>query len=235
MKNLILNFYTLAFFISFISCSKEERNEDLGIPTELKGHVSDNVRGINISGYKIVFVKIWSDCSNWACGLRVQDVATAYTDNNGEYTIKFNYKLNPGETYGISEQYYGTPYYPEYLPSSSSGGIKAGQTNTININAWKPITLKLNLIITNNSNSPLNVRNEINNNNQPFLNTESIYEQNINKTIYLNSKPDNDIKIIFWYYSYTNNISTLHQKTILYHTTVNNTDVLNYNIDCSTF
>ncbi len=232
MKNIIGLFFSLAVILNIISCSKEEIKEDPGIPTELKGHVSDNIRGINITGYKIVFVKSWSSCSNWACGLTLQEIATAYTDSNGDYSIKFNHKLNAGELYGISEQYYGFPYYPEYLPSTTSGGIKAGQINIININAWKPITLRLNLNITNNIVAPLNVRNQIGNSNESFLENASIYEQNIIKTIELRSKPDADIKIIFYY---GNSVETYRAKTILYHTTMDDVNILNYNIDCSTF
>ena len=231
MKKIIL---LLMAIINF-SCSKEDVIEDPVVPTELKGHVSDNIRGLNISGYKIVLVKSWESCSNWACGLTLQEIGTAYTNVNGDYSIKFNYRLNPGESYGISEQYYGFPYYPEYLASSSGGGIKAGQTNVININAFKPILLKLNLQVLNNNNAPLRVRNEIDNSTNSFLNTENIYEQNVTKTYFLNSRPDTDIKIIFWYYAGTNAVQTLHKKIFLHHTTLDEVDTLNYTVDCATF
>jgi hypothetical protein len=230
MKKLINLFLSLILFQNFISCSKDEIKEDLGIPTELKGHVSDNIRNTNIVGYKIVFQKSWSDCSNWACGIASQDIAIAYTDSNGDYSIKFNFKLKDGERYNIEEQYYGYPYFPEYLPTST--GIYAGQINRIDINAWKPITLRLNLTITNNTVAPLNVRNEIGNSNSSFLNNESIYELNTTKTVELSSRPNSDIKIIFYY---GNSIGTYRSKTFLYHTTFNDVDILNYSIDCSTF
>ena len=230
MKNIIITFLSLIISLNLISCTKDEIKEDLGIPTTLKGHVSDNIRGNNISGYKIVFQKSWSDCSNWACGIVSQNIATAYTDNNGDYSIEFNYKLKQGESYNIEEQYYGFPYYPEYLQTNT--GILAGQINRIDINAWKPITLRLNLTITNNTVAPLNVRNEIGNSNSSFLNTESIYEQNINKTVELSSRPDSDIKIIFYY---GNSVETYRAKTFLYHTTMDDINILNYSIDCSTF
>ena len=111
-----------------------------------------------------------------------------------------------------------------------STGIKAGQTNIININAWKPITLRLNLNVTNNIIAPLNVRNDIGNTN--FFGNVSIYEQNVTKTIELSSRPDTDIKIIFYY---GNSVETYRAKTILYHTTMDDVNVLNYSIDCSTF
>lgn len=231
MKNIIKSLLSFIIIFSIASCSKDEITEDLGIPTELKGKVSDNIRNTNINGYKIKLVTSESSCSNWMCGLKLTDVGSAVTNINGEFLIKFNYKLKPGQSYGIEEQYYGTPYFPEYLPTGS-GEIKAGQTNILNINAWKPIILRLNLTITNNNNTPLNVRNEIGNSNTSFLNNESIYEQNIIKTVDLRSRPDTDIKIIFYY---GNSVATYRSKTFLYHTTMDDVNILNYNIDCSTF
>lgn len=234
MKNSIKLIIAFLILLSINSCSKDEITVDLGIPSELKGKVSDNIRNTDISGYKIKLVTSESSCSNWICGLKLKEVASTVTDINGEYSIKFNYKLKDGQSYGIEEQYYGTPYYPEYLPNDN-GSIKAGQTNMLNINAWKPITLRLNLNITNNTFGPLHVRNEIENSNKSFLNTEFIYEQDIIKTYNLRSRPDSDIKIVFWYYTGTNPVQILHQKTILYHTTMDDVNILNYNIDCSTF
>jgi hypothetical protein len=230
MKNIINLFLSILIIIVLIGCSKDENVEDVGIPTVLKGHVSDNIRDENISGYKIVFQKSWDDCSNWACGIVSQDIATTYTDNNGNYSIEFNYKLKEGERYNIEEQYYGYPYFPEYLATNT--GITAGQTNILDINAWKPITLKLNVNVTNNVNAPLRVRNQIENQNHSFLNTESFYELNTTKTVELKSRPNSDIKIIFYY---GNSVATYREKVYLYHTTFEDVNILNYNIDCSTF
>ena len=222
--------FVLAF--NLFSCSKDSI-VDNGISTVLKGHVSDNIRGLNISDYKIVLVKRIYVVNGWNSGTAYETVATAYTDINGDYSITFNYKLKDDEFYTFAEQYYGTPYYPEYL--SGGTGIKAGQVNVNNINAWKPIALNLNVQVLNNNNPSLNIRNEIDNSTNSFLNTEFIYEQNIAKTCYLSSKPNTDIKIIFWYYTGNNPVQTLHQKTYLYHTTLDDVNTLNYTIDCSTF
>ena len=229
--NIIIVIFVLAF--NLLSCSKDE-TVDNGISTVLKGNVSDNIRGINISDYKIVLVKKIYVVNGWNSGTAYETISTAYTDVNGDYTITFNYKLKDDESYAFAKQYYGNPYYPEYLLNGD--GIKAGQINVNNINAWKPITLNLNVQVLNNNNPSLNVRNEIDTSTNSFLNTEFIYEQNITKTYYLRSKPDTDIKIIFWYYT-GNGISvpTLHAKTFLYHTTLDDINTLNYTIDCSTF
>ncbi len=226
MKTFKMIFYTplLLLFIQS-SCKKE----DVGVETIIKGHVSDNVRGINISGYKIEVDKSWTIADFYGSSTVSEEVATAYTDANGNYSITFNYKLKGGESYTWPEQYYGTPYYPEYLQSVK---IIAGNTNIVNINAWAPIKINLNLQILNNSSKDLHVRNEFNNG--TYLGVEEIYDQNISKTIAIRSRPGSDTKIIFWYYTggYTN--PTLHQKTILYHTPLNDV-TLNFIIDCSTF
>lgn len=228
MKHVLRITAYFVLLLTFASCSEE----DVGVETVIKGHVSDHTRGINIGGYKVVLVKSWEKCENFMCGSRSQEVATAYTDENGDYSITFNYKLQEGERYTFSEQYYGFPYYPEYLNTID---IAPGKTNTININAWKPVELKLNVTVLNNVNPPLMIRNEIDASNTSFLNTENIYDENISKTYTLRSKPDTDIKIIFWYYTGTNPFLTLHKKTYLYHTTLEDVNTLDYTIDCSTF
>ncbi|MER2998536.1 hypothetical protein [Pontibacter populi] len=215
---------------TIVSCSKE----DIGVQTVLKGHVSDNIRGINIEGYKIVLIKSWVGCKNFICGLNHEEVATAYTDKNGEYSITFNYKLKgkEDERYTLLEQYYGTPYYPEY---SKQIEISPGKTNTVDINAWKPVELRLTVAVLNNVNPPLMIRNEIDDSNTAFLNTENIYEENITKTYSLRTKPNTDIRIVFWYYTGDNPFLTLHQKTFSYRTTLDDINTLSYTIDCSTF
>lgn len=191
MKKAMILSLGFAFIIAFTSCSNED---EVGVRTILKGHVSDDIRGINISGYKIVLVKDWRSCSNFMCGLRYQEIATAYTDANGDYSITFNYKLKEGESYTLYEQYYGDPYYPEYLQYIN---IIAAKTNTVNINAWRPVELKLNVEVLNNNNAPLMIRNKLADNDITLFNTENIYEQNIVKTYNLRSRPDSDIEIIF--------------------------------------
>jgi len=220
---------SLILILTLASCSKEDI---IGVRTVIKGHVSDNIRGKNIGGYKVVLSKSWSSCETFKCGVKSVEVATAHTDENGDYSITFNYKLKEGESYGLVEQYYGSPYYSEYIGRTE---IVAGKTNIVDINAWKPIELKLNAEVLDNKNKPLMVRNEIDDSNRAFLNVENINEENITKTINLRSKPNTDIKIIFWYYTGPYSSQTLHQKTFLYHTTLDDVTTLSYTIDCSTF
>lgn len=53
MKKTIKIFLRLTVILIFISCTEKEDKyviEDEGIPTVIKGNVSDHARGINISG-----------------------------------------------------------------------------------------------------------------------------------------------------------------------------------------
>ena len=214
--------------LSCLSCKKENITSN-GVPTVIRGHVEDPIRGINISGYKIVLIKkVGMDCGGWLCGTVFEKVAEAYTDNNGDYLITFNYKVEPGQDYYLEEQYYGTPYYHE--SSSGTGPIIGGATNIINMTAWKPVELKLNVQVSNNINKDLRLRVEFNGN-KTLNATEFIYEQNTTKKFSLRTKPNSGVNIIFWYYTGT----ILHQKTIPFQTTLDEITTLNLTIDCSTF
>ena len=217
--------------LSCISCKKE--NDD-GIPTVLKGHVQDSIRGINIRGYQIVLIKEIGPAPGWDGGTLFERVAEAYTDQNGDYAMTFNYKLEPGQNYYLEERYYGFPYYDE--SSSGSGPIVAGATNIINMNVWKPVELKINVQITNNVVPPLMIRNELAATHTSYLNVENIYQRDTTGTYVLWSRPKSEINIIFYYVvNYTSPTPTVHEKIIPYHTTLDSTMTLNYTIDCSTF
>ena len=216
----------------FISCKKKT---DHGIPTILKGHVMDSIRGTSISGYKITLIKkVGQDCANWQCGTIFENVATVYTDNNGDYLINFDHHVLPGQEYYYKEEYYGIPYFHE--SSSGTGAIVGCGTNIINVNAWKPVELKLNVQVLNNHTPPLNMRNVLASTNQTLLNVESVYQQNMNSTYTLRTRPNSDINIIFYYtVNYASPTPTTHQMIIPYHSTLDSVTTLNFTIDCSTF
>lgn len=226
----------LCWLLIAASCKKENITSN-GVSTVIKGHVEDPIRGINISGYKIVLIKKVGISYGGLLGMegtKFEKVAEAYTDNNGDYLITFNYKVEPGQGYYMAEQYYGTPYYHE--SSSGTGPIIGGDTNIINMTAWKPIELKLNVQVINNNIPPLNIRNELVATHERLLNVESIYQQNINGTYILRSRPNSEINIIFYYtVNYASPNPVTHQKIIPYRTTLDSAVTLNFMIDCSTF
>ena len=234
MKAILISI-ACAVVLNCLSCKKENQKENKGITTFIKGRVVDSIRGVPVAGYKIVLVKkIGLHCAGWECGTLFETVATTYTDSSGNYLIMFNHNLQPGQGYYFEEQYYGIPYYHE--SSSGSGPIVAGTTNIMNMNVWEPVELKLNVQVTNNYYPPLVVRSEFSGSGLNFLNTENIYQQNINGTYILRTKPNSDVNISFHYYiNYNSPNPILHQMVIHYHTSLDSVTALNYTVDCSTF
>ncbi|HEX7845503.1 MAG TPA: hypothetical protein VF476_06830 [Chitinophagaceae bacterium] len=218
--------------VSAISCKKDTLNQ-----TTIKGNVYDSIRGVNISGYKVVLIKSVGLAYGGLLGMEgtiFEKVAEAYTDNDGNYTMKFNYKLEPGQSYYFKEQYYGIPYYHE--STSGTGALISGATNIVNMTVWKPVELKLNLQVINNNIPPLVLGSELAATNRSLYGVEMIYQQNITGTYILRSKPGSDINIVFWYtVNYASPNPVTHQKIIPYHTTLDSSTTLNYVIDCSTF
>jgi len=234
MKSVILLAGLIAT-VGCIACKKQNLAQAPGTPTVIRGHVQDSIRGISINGYKVVLVKeIGTECAGWECGTIFEKAAEAITDNNGDYSMTFNYKIEPGQGYYLEEQYYGIPYYHE--SSSNWGPIVEGATNVINMNAWKPVQLKLNVHVVNNNIPPLTIRNELASTHEWFLNTENIYQQNINGTYVLSSRPNSDVNIIFYYtVNYASPNPITHEKITPYHTTLDSLVSLDYVVDCSTF
>lgn len=229
MKNIICFLITI---LVLNSC--ESDTNQIGVTTILKGKVADDFRNINIENYKIKLIKAWS-CSSGVMGaICTKEIATVYTDKNGYYEIKFDYKLNKGESYGLEEQYYGIPYKPEYKTNKT---IVAGQENTIDINAWKPITLKINLNLKNNNTPPFVTGLYYENSKNDYtFGTNITYEKEIFKTFEIRTRPNSDITIDFWYYeNYISGNSTKHFKSFPYKTGLSDITELNYDIDCSKF
>ena len=210
--------------------SCENDTNQTGVSTVLKGKVADDLRGLNIENYKIKLVKGGS-CSSGVMGTYcTKEIATAYTDKNGYYEIKFDYHLDKGESYGLQEQYYGIPYKPEYKKNNI---IVSGQENRIDINAWKPITLKINLNLKNNSSAQFMTG--LRYNNDYTFGTEVTYEKEILKTFEIRTRPNSDITIDFWYYENSITGYGRHFKSIPYKTNLSDITELNFDIDCSKF
>lgn len=227
--NSIILFATAMAAVGALSCKKENDN---GIPTILKGHVADSIRGISISGYQILLSKEIGPAPGPDGGTQFETIAKAYTDHNGDYSISFNYKLEPGQDYYWEEHNFR--YYTE--SSSGSGPIAAGATNIMNANVWKPVELKLNVQVINNNVPPLMIRNELAATHKSYLNVEDIYQKDTSGTYILRSRPNSDINIIFYYtVNYASPTPTTHEKIIPYHTTLDSSVTLNYTVDCSTF
>jgi hypothetical protein len=232
MKKSISLLAVLIAIIGLTSC-KKEKEKDKGTPTIIKGNVYDSTRGINIPGYKIYLGKSWQVCANWECWDEMEDVDSATTNTNGDYTISFNYKLKPNERYFLIEHNYA--YYHE---STSGGRIVPGITNTINMSVWKPVELIVNIEVLNNN---IELRIACRFDNDKTLNaTEYIYEKNAKKTYTLRAPPNSDVSMHFWYYVWHYNGAIIdgmevHDKVVPLRTTLSDVTTLNFVVDCSTF
>ncbi len=231
----IITLIILFIALNTISCSKEE-TEGSGIPTELKGHVSDRIRGINISGFE---VSVYKSCITFL-GNEFENTGIGTTDENGNYSIKFDYNDKTCSFYQIasltnkSSDNSNLYYVEEDNPFLE---IEAGKTNILNINAWKPVQLELHIEVLNFENKSLIVYNEFVSHVFTYqLGWQDIWLPNGGiGTCTLDSRPDSDITIVFQYNcgTYPNLIEV--KKTFNYHTTLKEVQRLNFTIDCSTF
>lgn len=214
-------------FLTLFSCTTSE--EITAIPTVVKGHVYDVERGIDIENFKLVLV--WSSINSGGdlAGIHIEVIDSAQTDIRGKYSISFDYI--PGKRYGFLKQNYGDPYHTEFLADYS---IIEGKTNVVDVNAWLPVTLKLNLQVTNNDNPDLGINNEVSSG--PFYNFigARIHEQAVDTTVYLTTKPNADIELLFYYSTGTSNSDT-HKRYEFLRTNVEDSLELSYEIDCSLF
>jgi hypothetical protein len=230
MKSIIC-FLIIILVLNSCDNDTNQITESKGVPTILKGKVADDIRGLNIENYKIKLIKSWRCCSNFMCGWCSEEIATVYTDKNGYYEIKFDYKIKEGESYVLEEQYYGVPYLPEYKTKNI---ILAGIENMIDINAWKPIIIKINLNVKNNNTPPLITG--LNYKNNYTFGTENTYEKEKIKTFEIRTRPNSNITIDFWYNENYNSSNPIrHLKSIAFKTDLSEITELNYEIDCSKF
>ncbi len=148
---------SLAFV--FISCGNDPVSDEFEqVKTVVKGNVSDIQRNIDISNFAIKLVRSWSCGSLGGSGLCMEEVASVFTDELGNYEIEFNFIMD-GKDYLFEKVYYGDPYHTEFVKDYPP--IIPGEENIRNIDAWRPVKIKLNLQIRNNNNPPLRTDNKI--------------------------------------------------------------------------
>lgn len=228
MKNLL---YFLVPLILIFSCSDSYYNEtsDIKTSTIIKGNVSDLERGFPIENFKIVFNRYWDGWSVVQYARKKEFIDSVRTDSNGNYKIVFDFIK--GEEYGFEAQYYGMPYYTEFINPKR---IKEGKENIQNINAWYPTILKLNLKVTNNENPALRISNEIIGNSNFISGGDGIYKREVDITIYLRTKPNSKIKLNMTYSTGTRN-EDFHFRNEFLTTDLRDTIELSYDIDCKKF
>lgn len=231
MKTLLKILLTIGLLNFISSCT--DSGEIITTLTVIKGNVSDIERGMNIQNFKVVFIRSWSGSTNWDLyGISHEVIDSTRTDKNGNYEISFDFK--PGERYGFLyiTEYFGRPYFVDFIDNDSS--ILEGEENMQNIDAWLPVTVKLNLHVRNNNNPKLGISSYIWPRGYHSFRGASIQEQEIDTTVYLTAKPNTDMQLLFHYSTgYTN--AEAFRKYEYITTTLKDTLELSYDIDCATF
>ena len=229
--------------VLFFSCEKDDIRDELpGTPTSISGTVKDYHRNLNINNFEIKLSKYWN-CPGGGLGPNycIKEIATAYSDNNGNYQLNFEYNLRSDESYFL--EFKGTEtntYYSEFVSSSGefyrdydTSSLIEGENNILNLNAFVPIKLKFNLSVLNNHTPPLITGIEYND--RIEFGTERTYENF--ETFERRTRPNSEIKIKFWYIeNYNSNNPIPHfAPTITYQTGENDLTELDVEIDCNEF
>lgn len=232
MKKILYILFITIFLIQLEACRKADREmETPGIETILQGKVYDPIRNIHIAGYRVTLAKYISGCADWTCILDIIDAGSDTTDSNGNFEIKFKYKLQAGEKYGLNNQNYLIPYHVDY---TTPFNLLPGVTNNIDIHVWKPVYLQLNVQVVNNIHPPLRIAIEYSNN-QILSAPEYIYDTIANKTFTMSCKPNSNHDILFRYYTGSQSQPVLHEKKFSYQTSFQDTTQAGFSVDCSTF
>lgn len=219
----------LLILFSFYCTKNSDIVSNSKVKTTITGKVYDYQRNKPIANYKITLEHWWQGTSVVQAAIFNEFVDSIRTNQDGTY--QFNFDAIPNANYGFSLN--DKDFY--FTESLGNNIIQPGNSNVVNINAWKPIILKLDLDIQNNNFPPLNVSSNILNNSYTFFPTETIFDKQINKTVYMLSKPATFVNIKFYYSTgYTNNdFHFMIPDTIK--TGIQDTISLNYKIDCSKF
>tara|TARA_R110001592_G_scaffold360451_1_gene668838 strand:- start:485 stop:1165 length:681 start_codon:yes stop_codon:yes gene_type:complete len=213
-----------------LNCSDGYDNglSEIRTKTMIKGNVSDVTRGIPIKNFKLVFYRRWDPVGQYAVDSEMVD--SVRTDINGNYKISFDFI--DGNTYGFNKQYYGSPYYTDFINGSK---IIAGKENIQDIDAWYPTILKIDVKVKNNNYPPVGISNAVLNEKGGLIGPSvSFYKKQVDSIVYLKSKPDSNIKLYSGYSTGYSN-EDFHGKDSIIRTSLLDTIYLKYTIDCNNF
>ncbi|KIA89019.1 hypothetical protein [Kaistella jeonii] len=155
MKNIILVY--ISFFLISCSSRSEDVIKTLDVnKTEVTGKVYDFQRNVPVPNYLVSVKREYRDYCGYASCIKTEQVASVRSDQNGFYRISFDYVKDPNKqdlVYFIKVEN-SDGYIAERINNSIIDPLK---NNVQDINAWKPITAKFNLKVSNNANPPLYV------------------------------------------------------------------------------
>lgn len=227
MKNIILLLITFLVVECRETGSNDSSTQDI-VKSSVSGKVYDYQRNIPVSNFPVKLFRQYSDFCGYMSCIKNEEIATAYSDQNGNYIINFNYikdltKKNYG--YVIKVENYSN-HIAENLQTTT---INPGNNNTVNINAWEVVRLKIHLSILNNNNPPLYIATRLTTESGTFNNTA--VNGNGEQDIELMAKPSWNMVLRFYYF--LNNQIHFIDKQV----NTNNDDFQNFNftIDCALF
>lgn len=221
----------------FFACEKDEANDSVEtISTKVVGNVADITRNIKHKDFKVVVQRVTYGGGGWS-GYGITDVVridSTYTDSQGNYEIDFDYILDTKYQYHIATDFVsvGNGPFVDYIDEDAT--IYSGITNIINLDFWYASILKLELTVANNVYPPLGVSNNlVSGKYYSFMGAE-IYEAQTDTVIYIPTKPNTEIELLFGYATGYSN-SEYHPKYEYITTGIQDTLSYNFQIDCTTF
>ncbi|KOS07409.1 hypothetical protein AM493_16195 [Flavobacterium akiainvivens] len=237
-------FLLLVLFIS--SCARDDdfRSERPGIATSINGNVKDYHRDIDIEHFEVQLIKQWrcSDGGVFATHTCEKVIGKAYTDANGNYTLDFEYNLRSDESYKLRfNEVQDNAYSVEIVDQNgaftndySIFEIIEGEQNSINLNAWVPVKVKINLTTLNNHTPPLITGIEYNGG-VDFA-TNFTYPGEEYEEFELRARPNCDVEIKSWYIENRTTSNPIFHFAPAIPYSIGDTDSeITFEVDCNTF
>lgn len=239
MKNYKFFAVIIGLLFLFNSCDKDNEDETIEIvSTKVVGIVSDVTRQIIHNNFKVTVRRYTYGCSSGfggGCGVTdVNEVASTFTDSQGNYEIDFDYFLDTKYSYQLDTDFVGVGDGPFVDYVNENARITSGITNTIDLDFWYASILKLDLNVSNNFYPPLRVSNKIVSGGFYFFSGDEIYASQTNTTVYIPTKPNSEVRLLFGYATGPSN-DEYHPKYEYITTGIQDTIPLSFEIDCASF
>ncbi len=235
----IVRFQNLWIFLLLLTYSCTESEDSIPkymVTTTVRGNVSDVERGIIHKNFKVTVVQYVYGGGYWS-GYGISEtipIDDTLTDDQGNYEIIFDYDTDPKYKYGLQFESLDSAVGPFADILNTDGFLEEGIINIRDIDYWYASILKLNLKVTNNGNPKLYIRNNVSNNITYFFMPAEIVAQTADTIIYLPTKPNANIDLLF-NYSTGNTNADAHKKIEFLTNSAKDTIEVSYEIDCASF
>ncbi len=160
--------------------------------------------------------------------IKQEEVKTVFSDQNGNYSILFDYIVdNSKEDYAYFLR--ADNDQGNIAEVMDTNAIQPGKSNERDVNAWKPIDIKINMQVSNNNNPPLYISTNRTLESGTFSNTAVSGNGNIE--VGLKAKRSASMLVKFYYFQ--SNIMHVLPKSIT--TNNNENQTFSFVVDCSQF